>query len=117
MTLKLLKNIMVIAFMGVFVLSCGKATTEKDVAVNVKKIALDIDGMTCEIGCAKTIESKLAKTEGISVVSVSFEDKKGIIEYDANKTDEDKIVAVVQEIAGGELYKVTGTKLIEDLAE
>jgi len=109
----LLKNIVVIAFLGVFVLSCNEVNNEKEIAVNVKKISMDIEGMTCEIGCAKTIESKLSKAEGVSIVSVSFEDKKGIIEYDANKTDEDKIVAVVQEIAGGDLYKVTGTKLIE----
>ena len=113
----LLKNIVVIAFLGVFVLSCNEVNNEKEIAVNVKKISMDIEGMTCEIGCAKTIESKLSKAEGVSIVSVSFEDKKGIIEYDANKTDEDKIVAVVQEIAGGDLYKVTGTKLIEGLTE
>ena len=113
----LLKNIVVIAFMGVFVLSCNEVNNEKELAVNVKKISMDIEGMTCEIGCAKTIESKLSKAEGVSIVSVSFEDKKGIIEYDANKTDEDKIVAVVQEIAGGDLYKVTGTKIIEGLTE
>ncbi len=117
MTLKVLKHIMMIAFLGMLSVSCNEANAEKDLTVNVKKIALDIEGMTCEIGCAKTIESKLSKTEGISVVNVSFDDKKGIIEYDANKTDEDKIVAVVQEIAGGDLYKVTGTKLIEESAE
>lgn len=117
MTLKLLKNVSMIALMGVFLLSCNDVKSEKELAANVKKISLDIEGMTCEIGCAKTIESKLSKTEGISVVSVSFDDKKGIIEYDANKTDKDKIVAVVQEIAGGDLYKVTGTKLIEGSAE
>ena len=83
-------------------------------AVNLEKVAINIEGMTCEIGCAKTIESKLSKTEGINIVSISFDDKNGIIEYDANKTDKDKIVAVVEEIAGGDLYKVTGTKLIED---
>ncbi len=117
MTLKLLKNILIIVVMGILTMSCNEVNSEKELAVNIKKIALDIEGMTCEIGCAKTIESKLSKTEGVSVVSVSFDDKKGIIEYDANKTDEDKIVAVVQEIAGGDLYKVTGTKLIEELTE
>jgi len=117
MTLKLLKNITMIAFLGMLIGSCNEANSGKDATVQVKKISLDIEGMTCEIGCAKTIESKLSKIEGISVVNVSFDDKKGIIEYDASKTDEDKIVAVVQEIAGGDLYKVTGTKLIEDSAD
>ena len=95
------------------------ATKEEktEVAANTKELSLSISGMTCEIGCAKTIESKLSKTEGVNVVSISFDDKKGIIEYDANKTDEDKIVAVVQKIAGGDLYKVTGTKLIGEMTE
>ncbi len=117
MTLKLLKNILMVAFFGILFTSCNEPQNEKELTANVKKIALDIEGMTCEIGCAKTIESKLSKTEGISIVKVSFDDKKGIIEYDANKTNEDKIVAVVQEIAGGDLYKVTGTKQIEELGE
>lgn len=114
MMMKLVRNILMITLSGFLFLSCSEAKNEKELAVNVKKIEMNIEGMTCEIGCAKTIESKLSKTEGINIVSISFDDKNGIIEYDANKTDRDKIVAVVEEIAGGDLYKVTGTKLIED---
>jgi len=110
---KLLKSFLFIAFSGLVLISCNEQKNEKEVAANIKKIAVNIEGMTCEIGCAKTIESKLSKTEGISVVSVSFDDKKGIVEYDANKTDVNAIAAVVQEIAGGDLYKVTGTELIK----
>jgi len=100
---KLLKSFLFIAFSGLVLISCNEQKNEKEVAANIKKIAVNIEGMTCEIGCAKTIESKLSKTEGISVVSVSFDDKKGIVEYDANKTDVNAIAAVVQEIAGGDL--------------
>jgi len=111
---KLLRSFLVIAFLGMVLLSCNEQKSDKELATNIKKIAVNIEGMTCEIGCAKTIESKLSKTEGIKVVSVSFDDKKGIVEYDANKTDVDKITEVVQEIAGGDLYKVTGSELIKD---
>ncbi len=41
-----------------------------------------------------------------------LDNKKGIIECDATKTNERKIVAVVQEIAVGDLYKVTDTHFI-----
>ena len=101
-----------ITLSGILSLSCNEAKSDKNLAASVQKIEIDIEGMTCEIGCAKTIESKLSKTEGIHIVSISFDDQKGIIEYDANKTDKDKIAAVVQEIAGGDLYKVTGSKRI-----
>jgi len=101
-----------ITLSGLLFLSCNEGNSNENLVASVKKIELDIKGMTCEIGCAKTIESKLLKTEGVQVVSVSFDDEKGIVEYDANKTDEDKIIAVIQEIADGELYSVAGTKLI-----
>ncbi len=108
--MKLFRSILMIAFSVVLFLACNEVKNEKELAVNIKKISLNIEGMTCEIGCAKTIEAKLSKTEGIHIVSISFDDKKGIVEYDANKTNERKIVAVVQEIAGGDLYKVTDTQ-------
>jgi Cu+-exporting ATPase len=112
MMMKLARNILMIAFTGLLFLSCNEVKNEKDLAVNIKKISLNIEGMTCEIGCAKTIESKLSKAEGVEIVSISFDDKKGIVSYDANKTDKNKIVAIVQEIAGGDLYKVTDTQFI-----
>lgn len=112
MKMKLLSNVLMIAFWGLLFLSCNEVKNDEELAVNIKKISLNIEGMTCEIGCAKTIESKLSKTEGVQIVSVSFDDQKGIVEYDASITDERKIVAVVQEIAGGDLYKVTDTQFL-----
>ena len=92
--------------------SCEKKTEAKSIDtkivekkeltanVNLKKIALNIEGMTCEIGCARTIQSKLSKTEGIKLAEVNFEKKNGIVEYDANKISEKQIIAVVEQIAG-----------------
>ena len=122
--MSLYKNLMVVAFMGILLLSCGKTNSAtkqignntenaEKLAVNLQKMSLDIEGMTCEIGCAKTIESKLSKTEGVVMASVNFDEKSGIVEFDANKTNANKIAAVVQDIADGDLYKVTGTKSIE----
>ena len=75
--------------------------------LDVRKIALNIEGMTCEIGCARTIQSKLSKTEGVKFAEINFEKKNGIVEYDANKLSEKEIVSVVEQIAGGDLYTVT----------
>lgn len=74
---------------------------------DMRKVALNIEGMTCEIGCARTIQSKLSKKEGIASAEVNFEAKRGIVEYDANKISEKEIVATVENIAGGDLYKIT----------
>jgi len=73
---------------------------------DLKKVSLNIEGMTCEIGCARMIQSKLSKTEGVKFAKVNFEKKNGIVEYDANKVSEKQIVSAVEQIAGGDLYKV-----------
>ena len=87
--------------------------SEKLAEMDVRKIALNIEGMTCEIGCARTIQSKLSKTEGVKFAEINFEKKNGIVEYDANKLSEKEIVSVVEQIAGGDLYTVTGVDKAE----
>ena len=78
-----------------------------EVAQNLKNVGVAIEGMTCEIGCARLIESKLSKTDGVTFVQVSFEDKFGNITFDENKISNEKIKETIQKIAGGDTYKVT----------
>lgn len=118
---KITKLITLICFILMFS-SCEKKSVQKIIeekpidkkelstAPNLKKVALNIEGMTCEIGCARIIQSKLSKTEGIKFAEVNFESKKGIVEYDANKVSEKEIITVVEKIAGGDLYKVADIK-------
>ena len=75
----------------------------------MKKVEIDIEGMTCEIGCARTIQSKLSKKEGVTLAQVNFSEKKGLVEYDAQIISEKEIIETVEKIADGELYKVTNT--------
>jgi copper chaperone CopZ len=75
--------------------------------VKSEKVALAISGMTCEIGCAKTIQSKLSKKEGVLNAKVIFTDSIANIEYDANTTSKKDLIAFVDGIAGGELYKAS----------
>jgi Cu+-exporting ATPase len=72
----------------------------------LEQIELEIGGMTCEIGCAKLIESKLAKVEGIREITVQFEDSLGSVTFDKNIIDQNQIVKVLEDIAGGDLYSV-----------
>ena len=75
--------------------------------VKKENVSLAISGMTCEIGCAKTIQSKLSKKEGVLNAKVVFSDSIATIEYDANSTSKKDLIAFVDGIAGGDLYKAS----------
>ncbi|PHR68952.1 MAG: ATPase P [Lutibacter sp.] len=79
----------------------------------IQNIEVNIEGMTCEIGCAKLIESKVSKLEGVTVSKVSFKEKTGIFTFDASKISSEEIVKNINGIAGGELYKVIEIKTVQ----
>ncbi|NLP57819.1 heavy-metal-associated domain-containing protein [Lutibacter sp. B1] len=120
-----MKKLTLLFFSIFFLISCNEAKKEaspenqkekkEDIVANYKSVEVDIEGMTCEIGCARTIESKLSKVDGISYSKVSFEDKKGQFTYDANKLSKDDIANKIGEIAGGDLYSVTKTVEIDKI--
>lgn len=83
----------------------GCKTEQKE--VKTENVSLAISGMTCEIGCAKTIQSKLSKKEGVLDAKVIFTDSVANIQFDANKTSKKDLIAFVDGIAGGELYKAS----------
>jgi len=79
----------------------------KAVAENLRQVKVDIKGMTCEIGCARLIQSKLYKTDGVNFAKISFEDSSGIVSFDQNRLSEDQIKAIIEKTAGGDIYSVT----------
>ncbi len=82
---------------------------EQKKSVNIaqtEQIELHIGGMTCEIGCAKLIESKLAKIEGIKEINVAFSDSLGTITFDKDLINQNQIVQALEDIAGGDMYSV-----------
>nr|WP_262902510.1 heavy metal-associated domain-containing protein [Lutimonas saemankumensis] len=84
----------------------------EEIAENIQEVKVDIKGMTCEIGCARLIQSKLYKADGISYAKVSFEDSSGVVRFDQNKIDSKKIKDIIEGTAGGEIYSVTGIQEI-----
>lgn len=80
----------------------------------IENIEVEIEGMTCEIGCAKLIESKTYKLEGMTFANVSFEHKIGQFTFDSDKISVEEIEKHINGIAGGELYKVTSTTLVDE---
>jgi len=78
----------------------------------IQQIDIEIGGMTCEIGCAKLIESKLAKVEGVKEITVAFSDSIGSVTFDKNLIDQNQIVKTLEGIAGGDLYSVKSIETI-----
>ncbi len=111
--MKKIQQIVSIAVLALFMLtSCkddAKKTDANKAAITTQKVNLSISGMTCEIGCAKTIESKLSKKEGITSAKVSFKDSLATVKFDAAKISKKEVMAYVESIGGGDLYKVTET--------
>jgi mercuric ion binding protein len=102
--MKVQKIIFSIAIACFILTGCKNEATKE---VKKETISLAISGMTCEIGCAKTIQSKLSKKEGVLGAKVIFTDSIANIEFDANKTSKEDLIAFVSGIAGGELYKAS----------
>lgn len=111
-----LKQSIAAAVVALFVLvGCTSETKKEAKEVKEEKVALAISGMTCEIGCAKTIQSKLSKKEGVIDAKVIFNDSIANIVYDGNTTSKEDLIAFVDGIAGGDMYKAseTGSKAHE----
>jgi len=112
--MKLQKLIFLFTLLSFLTVGCKNQTEkttikEEILAANTQKVSLNISGMTCEIGCAKTIQSKLSKKEGVMEAKVIFKDSIANIKFDANKTSKNDLIAFVDGIAGGDLYKATET--------
>ncbi|WP_406685566.1 cation transporter [Seonamhaeicola sp. MEBiC1930] len=75
------------------------------------KAEFTIDGMTCEIGCAKTIEKKISKMEGVKTAIVDFERKLAMVEYNDAKVTTANLEETVTNVA--DLYKVSDMKTVE----
>ncbi len=112
-----LKNIAFASLIILFAVGCKKeATAEvKEVAITKTEIAAEnletasftIDGMTCEIGCAKTIESKLVNAEGVGEAKVDFESKIATVKFDKTKQTIESLTKTIEKVGGGDSYKVT----------
>lgn len=112
--MKIAKSLLIFAFSVLLFVSCKEkveettmATTEntEEIPVQLATASFTVEGMHCEFGCAKGIEKKLAKLEGVQEVSVDFEGQKATISYDANKQTPEVFVQTVENMS--DEYKVS----------
>ena len=73
---------------------------------NLAQADLKIEGMTCQMGCANTIKTKLESLNGVANANVSFDDANAIVSYDKTLVTEQDLKNTVNNIADGKLYKV-----------
>ena len=120
--MKFIKIIALLFIVTFAVTACNTAIKKKpeiqEVSIeNSQKIAFQITGMTCEIGCAKTIQSKLSKKKGITSAKVIFKDSMGLVAFNENIISKDEIRSFVKGIAGGDMYGVENLKSVTSFNE
>jgi copper chaperone CopZ len=89
---------------------------EEIAALKPETATFNIEGMTCAMGCAKTIEKELSDMDGVQKATVDFDKKTATVAFDAAKQTPEKLVKVVEAAADGKTYKVSNLKSALDKA-
>lgn len=127
--MKTFKNIVIVSILFLAFSSCknGSQPEVKTVDVEVSKndlaqsldpnatyakVEFGIDGMTCAMGCAKTIEKKMAKMEGVKSAKVDFDKRLAMVEYDEAKVTPSSLEETVTKVAA--IYKVKDMHKVDD---
>lgn len=122
-----MKKLILVAIATIAIVSCKKETesiqganaTNEVVTANnkvskpvadAKKATMKVDGMTCAMGCAKTIENKLAGLDGVQKATVNFDAKVATIEYDGAVQSIETLSKTIEGVADGKTYKVSEVK-------
>ncbi|MGC6431960.1 MAG: heavy-metal-associated domain-containing protein [Jejuia sp.] len=87
------------------------AKKELDPNATYAKAEFTVKGMTCAMGCAATIEKKIAKMEGVKFAKVDFEKELAMVEYDEAKVNANALENTVTSVA--DIYKVVDMKTVE----
>ena len=127
--MKIFKNVITICLLALFTISCKneakpeiktievEATAEStklDPNATYAKAEFTIDGMTCQIGCAATIQKKLEKMEGVKSAVVDFDKRLAMVEYDEAKVTPNSLESIVTKVA--DIYKVSDMKTVNEFS-
>ncbi len=120
--MKITKTILALALVSLLTISCKKeaeaqvvaaekenVAPKKEVVIaaeNVQTASFKIEGMTCAIGCAKTIEGELSGLDGVQKATVDFDSKKATVVFDKAIQSQESLTKVVEATADGKTYKV-----------
>ena len=82
--------------------SSEKKIKTEVLAENKVEVKMEVEGMTCAMGCAKSIEDKVGDLDGVVASSVNFEDKIATFEFDKTTTSPEKIQEFIGNIHDGQ---------------
>jgi len=128
--MKTFKNIIVVFLLAVSFIACKNETAPEVVTIESEvsddtalasmeldpnatyaKAEFTIEGMTCAMGCAKTIEKKMAKLDGVKSAKVDFDTRIAMVEYDEAKVTPTTLEEAVKK--AGDVYSVTDMKSVD----
>jgi Cu+-exporting ATPase len=121
------KSIFTLALASLLFISCKKNTEEapketaktetqapkvkKAIATeNVQTAQFSVAGMTCAVGCAKTIQEELTDLDGVQTATVDFETKSAMVTFDKTIQTPETLTKVVQATGDGKTYTVSNMK-------
>jgi Cu+-exporting ATPase len=79
-------------------------------AENVQTAQFSVAGMTCAVGCAKTIKEELTDLDGVQTATVDFETKSAMVTFDKTIQTPETLTKVVQATGDGKTYTVSNMK-------
>ena len=80
-------------------------------AANLQTATFEVEGMTCAIGCAKTIQEDLTGLDGVQEAKVDFGTKLATVTFDKTVQNREKLTKVVEAAADGKTYSVKNMKI------
>jgi len=124
------KSILTLAFASILFVGCKEKsndlnlketaeTTEvaapkskkKIAAANLQTASFKVEGMTCAIGCAKTIQEDLTGLDGVQEAKVDFDTKLATVTFDKTVQNPEKLTKIVEAAADGKTYSVKDMKI------
>jgi len=73
--------------------------------------------MSCEMGCARAIENKLSKLDGMSKANVNFQDEVAKVKFDGAKINETLLVSTVTSVSQTLSFSLEDFKMIAETAK
>lgn len=113
---KLINVLIYSGFLSLLIFSCtspeqkasssdSTSSEEKVVlAENKANVNMKVEGMVCAMGCAKFIQDKVAKLDGVVLSQVNFEEESAHFEFDKTTTSAEEIEEFINAIHDGQ-YK------------
>jgi periplasmic mercuric ion binding protein len=113
-----IKLIVAASLIAVFGASCGNEEIAEDTIETIfteeviegdeeKTMAyIELDGMTCEVGCARYIKGKLASFKGVEQTEVVFDEDLAMVTFNPDLVNEKELVSFIHGLHDGQ-YKVS----------